>query len=108
MGGEEDIRLPLAPGPVSNGEFMPAAASPAEIRPARAVIGRAARAADALGMDRRLFLQTAGGMAAARCGRARQRAAILTDCASITIRAQGRSAPDMRLRVTEMGQAGDC
>ena len=64
MGGEEDIRLPLVLGPVSNGEFMPAAASAADIGLARAVIGRAARAADALGMDRRLFLQTAGGMAA--------------------------------------------
>jgi hypothetical protein len=64
VGGEEDIRLPLVLGPVSNGEFMPAAASAADIGLARAVIGRAARAADALGMDRRLFLQTAGGMAA--------------------------------------------
>ena len=64
MGGEEDIRLPLVLGPVSNGEFMPGAASAADIGLARAVIGRAASAADALGMDRRLFLQTAGGMAA--------------------------------------------
>jgi len=64
VGSEEDIRLPLVLGPVSNGEFMPAAASEADIGLARAVIGRAASAADALGMDRRLFLQTAGGMAA--------------------------------------------
>jgi hypothetical protein len=64
VGSDEDIRLPLVLGPVSNGEFMPAAASAADIGLARAVIGRAARAADALGMDRRLFLQTAGGMAA--------------------------------------------
>src|ERR1700674_3395847 len=48
----------------SNGEFLPLAAAPADVRLARAVLDRAAAAADALAMDRRLFLQTAGGMAA--------------------------------------------
>ena len=60
----DDIRLPLVLGPVSNGEFLPLAAAPADVRLARAVLDRAAAAADALAMDRRLFLQTAGGMAA--------------------------------------------
>ena len=51
-------------GPVSNGEFLPAATGPGRSRLARAVLDRAAAAADALAIDRRLFLQTAGGMAA--------------------------------------------
>src|SRR6516225_229979 len=64
MAGDDDVRLPLVLGPVSNGEFLPLAAGPADVRLARAVLDRAAAAADALAMDRRLFLQTAGGMAA--------------------------------------------
>ena len=65
MAGEDDeVRLPLVLGPVSNGEFLPLAATPADVRLARAVLDRAGMAAKALAMDRRLFLQTAGGMAA--------------------------------------------
>ena len=64
MADDDDVRLPLGLGPVSNGEFLPLAAGPADVRLARAVLDRAAAAADALAMDRRLFLQTAGGMAA--------------------------------------------
>ena len=41
-------------GPASNGEFLPLAAAPADVRLARAVLDRAAAAADALAMDRRL------------------------------------------------------
>ena len=63
-GDDDDPRLPLVLGPVSNGEFLPLAAGPADVRLARAVLDRAAAAAEALAMDRRLFLQTAGGMAA--------------------------------------------
>jgi uncharacterized protein len=63
-GDDDDIRLPLVLGPVSNGEFLPLAATPADVRLARAVLDRAGTAAKALAMDRRLFLQTAGGMAA--------------------------------------------
>ena len=51
-------------GPVSNGEFLLLAATPVDVRLARAVLDRAATAAQALGMDRRMSLQTAGGMAA--------------------------------------------
>src|SRR5579859_4048035 len=61
---EEAVRLPLVLGPVSNGEFLPLVASPADVRLACAVLDRAAVAADALALDRRQFLQTAGGMAA--------------------------------------------
>jgi len=65
MAGDENaVRLPVVLGPVSNGEFLPLAAAPADVRLAHAVMDRAASAADALAMDRRLFLQTAGGMAA--------------------------------------------
>src|SRR5258708_31794252 len=56
--------LPIELGPVSNGEFLPAAAEPWYIRLASAALRRASAAADTLAMDRRLFLQTAGGMAA--------------------------------------------
>src|SRR5262249_26818537 len=61
---DDEIRLPLTLGPVSNGEFLPTHAGPGHVRLARAACERAAAAADALSIDRRLFLQTAGGMAA--------------------------------------------
>jgi uncharacterized protein len=61
---DDRVRLPVVLGPVSNGEFLPAAASPGDVRLAEAVLRRAATAADRLGIDRRHFLQTAGGMAA--------------------------------------------
>jgi len=61
---EEPVRLPLVLGPVSNGEFLPRAAGPADIRLAEAVLSRADVAARRLGVDRRWFLQTTGGMAA--------------------------------------------
>jgi uncharacterized protein len=61
---DDDLRLPFTVGPVSNGEFLPAAASRGDVRLARAAIERASAAADALNLDRRAFLQTAGGMAA--------------------------------------------
>ena len=61
---DDRLQLPVILGPVSNGEFLPAAAGPGDTRLARAVLDRAAAAADALAIDRRLFLQTAGGMAA--------------------------------------------
>jgi predicted TIM-barrel fold metal-dependent hydrolase len=65
MAGDDDrIQLPLVLGPVSNGEFLPAPASPGDVQLAEAVLTRAAAAADRLGIDRRRFLQTTGGMAA--------------------------------------------
>src|SRR3984885_11675470 len=61
---DDRVRLPVVLGPVSNGEFLPAAAGPGDVRLAEAVLQRAAAAAGRLGIDRRRFLQTAGGMAA--------------------------------------------
>ena len=61
---DDRVRLPVVLGPVSNGEFLPAAAGPGDVRLAEAVLQRATTAADRLGVDRRHFLQTAGGMAA--------------------------------------------
>jgi uncharacterized protein len=62
--GDDELRLPVALGPVSNGEFLPAPAGSGHVRLAQAARERATAAAAALSMDRRLFLQTAGGMAA--------------------------------------------
>jgi uncharacterized protein len=56
--------LPLRPGPVSNGEFVPAAATETDAWIARETLNQAETIADRLGMDRRRFLQSAGGMAA--------------------------------------------
>jgi uncharacterized protein len=61
---EDDARLPLAAGPVSNGEFVPAVRTPRDRAVNHAIrlsIGDAARR---LGMDRRRFLQGAGAVAA--------------------------------------------
>jgi hypothetical protein len=49
---------------VSNGEFLPAPAGHSDVRLAEEVLARAGAAADRLHVDRRRFLQTAGGMAA--------------------------------------------
>jgi hypothetical protein len=57
--------MPLRPGPVSNGEFVPAAASPHDRDVWRAVLDRVERSANRVGIDRREFLHTAGGIAAA-------------------------------------------
>lgn len=57
-------RLPLEPGPASNGEFLPALPSPHERALRKAALARADEAARRIGMDRRRFLQTSGGVAA--------------------------------------------
>jgi len=60
----DDDHLPLPAGPVSNGEFVPAASS-ADARATNALIRSAVDdAARRLGMDRRRFLQGAGAIAA--------------------------------------------
>jgi hypothetical protein len=61
---EDDLLLPYWPTPLSNGEFVPAAPTNEELRLARTALERAVDAADRIGMDRRRFLQGAGGMAA--------------------------------------------
>jgi hypothetical protein len=62
--GDRRLPLPFVPGIVSNGEFLP----PAPTERARLIEHQALRlaedAARRRGMDRRRFLQTAGGMAA--------------------------------------------
>jgi uncharacterized protein len=62
--GDGRIDLPLVLGPVSNGEFLPSSPGRRDAALVDAVLKRAAAAADRLGIDRRRFLQTAGGMAA--------------------------------------------
>ena len=60
----EDEPLPLPAGPVSNGEFVPAASS-APARATNALIrSKVEDTARRLGMDRRRFLQSAGAVAA--------------------------------------------
>src|SRR5258708_12892425 len=56
--------MPLVLGPVTNGESLPVAAGPGDVRLAEEVLARADAAAGRIGMDRRRFLQSAGGMAA--------------------------------------------
>src|SRR5258707_5026165 len=54
--------MPLVLGPVTNGEFLPVAAGPGDVRLAEEVLARADAAAGRIGMDRRRFLQSSGGM----------------------------------------------
>jgi hypothetical protein len=55
--------LPLLPGEVGNGEFLPAPPSPRDRAVAREVLDRADAVARAVGTTRRRFLQSAGGVA---------------------------------------------
>lgn len=56
--------LPFVVGPTSNGEFVPAAASGQDRETVRSALALADDAARRVGMDRRAFLHTAGGVAA--------------------------------------------
>jgi hypothetical protein len=56
--------LPFLPAEVSNGEFVPRPPTAHDRAVIRETLARAADAADRGGMDRRRFLQSAGGMAA--------------------------------------------
>jgi hypothetical protein len=73
--------LPIAPGELSNGEFVPRPATARDRRVARAMYDRSSLAADRLGLDRRRFLQGAGGVAASLT--------VLNACSS----GSGRAAP---------------
>jgi hypothetical protein len=55
--------LPFLPGDVSNGEFVPRPLTARERMVIRGTLAGAAEAAHRVGMDRRRFLQSAGGMA---------------------------------------------
>jgi uncharacterized protein len=56
--------LPLPPGPVGNGEFVPAAPSAVDDKVLRLIHDEVDAAAMRAGMDRRRFLLSAGGVAA--------------------------------------------
>jgi uncharacterized protein len=56
--------LPLRPGPVTNGEFVPAAASRRDRQVGRLILDRIELAAGRTGVDRRRFLQSGAGVAA--------------------------------------------
>lgn len=55
--------LPFRPGPISNGEFVPPPPSARDREVARRIVAGADAAARRAGVDRRRFLQGAGGMA---------------------------------------------
>ncbi|HEV3226466.1 MAG TPA: amidohydrolase family protein [Acidimicrobiales bacterium] len=57
--------LPLPPGPITNGEFVPAPPSRHDVDVLREMRARADEAAARAGLDRRAFLRGAGGVAAA-------------------------------------------
>ncbi len=59
-----DDQLPLTAGPVSNGEFVPAAAGPRDRAVNELIRASIDESARRLGMDRRRFLQGAGAVAA--------------------------------------------
>jgi len=61
---DNQVRLPFVLGPVTNGEFLPAAADPGDIWLAEELLARADTAAGRIGLDRRRFPRSAGGMAA--------------------------------------------
>src|SRR6516164_9393133 len=61
---EDAGRLPLPAGPVSNGEFVPAAPNPSDAAVNRLIRASVEAGARRLGVDRRRFLQGAGAVAA--------------------------------------------
>jgi predicted TIM-barrel fold metal-dependent hydrolase len=61
---DADTRLPLGVLPATNGEYVPDPPSQHDHDVARAALAHADDAARTAGMDRRRFLQTAGGVAA--------------------------------------------
>ena len=64
-GPDRPPTLPLPPGPVSNGEFLPAPPAADDRHRYAATLRAVEDAAARAGLDRRQFLQTAGGVAAA-------------------------------------------
>jgi predicted TIM-barrel fold metal-dependent hydrolase len=59
-----DVRLPLGVLPATNGEYVPEPPSRRDCEVAASALACADEVADFVGMDRRRFLQTAGGVAA--------------------------------------------
>jgi predicted TIM-barrel fold metal-dependent hydrolase len=61
---DADTRLPLGVTPATNGEYIPDSPTAHDLAVERAAIAQADEAARKAGIDRRRFLQTAGGVAA--------------------------------------------
>jgi predicted TIM-barrel fold metal-dependent hydrolase len=61
---DQALPLPLPPGPVSNGEFLPAPPGVSDRSIESLIRGDIDEASRRLGLDRRIFLQTAGAVAA--------------------------------------------
>jgi predicted TIM-barrel fold metal-dependent hydrolase len=61
---DRDVRLPLGVLPATNGEYVPAPPTQHDLDVQAAALMHADDAARAIGMDRRRFLRTAGGVAA--------------------------------------------
>ena len=61
---EPEVPLPFLPGEVGNGEFLPRPPTARDRAVVRQCLAEADRASRRLGLDRRRFLQSAGGMAA--------------------------------------------
>lgn len=92
--------LPLVPGPLSNGEFLPHRPSAHDRQVRRLVLEQAAGAADRAGMDRRRFLQTSAGVAATLA------AYNLAACSSEETAKAARSTLTSSTTVTTKGPGG--
>jgi hypothetical protein len=93
LSSDEPAPLPLPPGPVSNGEFVPGPITPRDVAVQRAVEQAVDAAARRAGIDRRRFLRSAGGVAAslavyqlAACSGSRRAAPPSTTAAATTTR----------------------
>jgi hypothetical protein len=79
---EPEVPLPFLPGEVGNGEFLPRPPTARDRAVVRQCLAEADRASRRLGLDRRRFLQSAGGMA--------------TMLAAVNLAACSGSSPDGR------------
>ena len=95
-----DTRLPLGVAPATNGEYVPDPPSQHDRDVARAALAHADDAARKAGMDRRRFLQTAGGVAAVLA------TIDLAACSSSATRASPPTHPATTARTTTSGPGG--
>jgi predicted TIM-barrel fold metal-dependent hydrolase len=99
---DADIRLPLGVTPATNGEYIPDPPTPHDLAVERAALAHADEAARKAGIDRRRFLQTAGGVAAVLA------TIDLAACSSPSSRAAPRASSTTRgtARTTTSGPGG--
>ncbi len=97
---EGEIRLPLGVTPATNGEYVPDPPSRHDRDVARAALAHADEAARKAGIDRRRFLQTAGGVAAVLA------TIDLAACSSSASRASPPSHPSTTARTTTSRPGG--